>query len=91
MDAIDGLNDSPPNGRTPVQAGAFEVGLRDRLRQLVDNLSSMVVGQGDAVRRLVHRLALTRRSFDLRPERPDAVLLLLGLTGVGKSHLARWQ
>ncbi len=56
---------------------------------LADKLSNMVVGQGDAIRRVVDRLALTRRNFDLRPERPDGVFLLLGPTGVGKTHLAR--
>lgn len=52
-------------------------------------LRSEVLGQDEALERLVRRLALTRRELDLRPERPDGVFLLLGPTGVGKTHLAR--
>ena len=56
---------------------------------LAEKLNSMVIGQEESIHRLVDRLTLTRRGLDLRPDRPDGVFLLLGPTGVGKTHLAR--
>lgn len=47
-----------------------------------------MLGQDHAIETVVRRLALTRRSFDLRPERPDGVFFFAGLTGVGKTYLA---
>jgi ATP-dependent Clp protease ATP-binding subunit ClpA len=48
-----------------------------------------VRGQDQAIDRVVSRVALTRARLDLRPERPDGVLLFVGPTGVGKTQLAR--
>ena len=59
---------------------------RDRLAAA---LSERVKGQGEAIRILADRLALTTASLDLRPERPDGVFLFVGPTGVGKTELAR--
>ena len=51
-------------------------------------LSDVVFGQDDAIRTVVDRLAVTRASLDLRPERPDGVFLFAGPTGTGKTALA---
>ena len=52
------------------------------------SLKKMVLGQDDAIDRITARLAVTRLSLDLRPERPDGVFLLAGPTGTGKTELA---
>jgi energy-coupling factor transporter ATP-binding protein EcfA2 len=57
--------------------------------ELLDRVAKDVRGQDAALERVMRRLALTRARLDLRPERPDAVLLLVGPTGVGKTQLAR--
>jgi MoxR-like ATPase len=52
-------------------------------------LARRIVGQDDALDRVVHRLAITRAELDVRPSRPDAVLLFAGPTGTGKTALAQ--
>lgn len=52
------------------------------------NLRQTILGQDDAIAGITNRLALTRASLDLRPERPDGVFLLAGPTGTGKTALA---
>lgn len=56
---------------------------------LMERVRQEVQGQDQALTRVLSRIALTRARLDLRPERPDAVLLLVGPTGVGKTQLAR--
>jgi ATP-dependent Clp protease ATP-binding subunit ClpA len=67
---------------TPEIAPLSAESLRERLR-------ADVRGQEAAVDRVLQRIVLTRAKLDLRPERPDAVILLVGPTGVGKTQLAR--
>ena len=56
---------------------------------LIGALREEVRGQDAAIERVVRRVALTRAQLDLRPDRPDGVLLFVGPTGVGKTQLAR--
>lgn len=59
------------------------------VEDLLARLREEVRGQDHALDRAVRRVALTRARLDLRPERPDGVLLFVGPTGVGKTQLAR--
>jgi len=51
-------------------------------------LGDRVLGQDEAIRTIVDRLAVTRASLDISPERPDGVFLFAGPTGTGKTALA---
>lgn len=53
-----------------------------------DNLREQIKGQDQAIDVVVERLALTRATLDIRPERPDGVFLFAGPTGTGKTALA---
>jgi len=67
-----------PVERTPFDAAAASADLRDK-----------VLGQDEAVERIVERLALTSVELDHRPHRPNGVFLLAGPTGVGKTEMAK--
>ena len=51
-------------------------------------LNRSVIGQEHVIDKIAERLCLTRVELDLRPDRPDAVFLLVGPTGVGKTELS---
>ena len=53
-----------------------------------NRLSARVLGQDEAIRAVVNRLAVTRISLDISPNRPDGVFLFAGPTGTGKTALA---
>jgi ATP-dependent Clp protease ATP-binding subunit ClpC len=52
-------------------------------------LKARIVGQDEAVRKIVDAVQVARSGLSLRPNRPDAVFLLAGPTGVGKTELAK--
>jgi ATP-dependent Clp protease ATP-binding subunit ClpA len=54
-----------------------------------EGLGRRIVGQDDALERVVHRLSITRAELDVRPTRPDGVFLFAGPTGTGKTALAQ--
>ncbi len=56
---------------------------------LAVRLRARLVGQDDAVDRVVRRISLTTAGLDLSPHRPNGVFLLVGPTGVGKTELAK--
>lgn len=59
-----------------------------RLRQLEDNLHGSVVGQDEAVRKVVR--AIQRSRVGLKdPGRPIGTFLFVGPTGVGKTYLTK--
>ena len=59
-----------------------------RLRNLGSNLKGAVVGQDDAVEKLVH--AIQRSRVGLKdPNKPIGTFMFLGPTGVGKTYLAK--
>lgn len=61
---------------------------KKRLSCLSDKIKTMVVGQNDAVDRVVQAIHSSRAGFT-DPEKPIATFLFLGSTGVGKTHLAK--
>ncbi|MFV0453300.1 MAG: AAA family ATPase [Propioniciclava sp.] len=80
-------------GETDVSADRVETSALDdgpwSTGRLTEALARRVRGQDEAIAVLADRLALTTARLDLRPERPDGVLLFVGPTGVGKTELAR--
>ena len=70
----------------PVQRVGEEEHLR--LRQMGDILKQKVIGQDDAIDSLVH--AIQRSRVGLKdPKRPIGAFMLVGPTGVGKTHLTK--
>lgn len=70
----------------PVQRVAQAEG--ERLREMVPNLSHRVIGQDEAVKKVVK--AIQRSRVGLRnPQKPIGTFFFLGPTGVGKTHLAQ--
>jgi ATP-dependent Clp protease ATP-binding subunit ClpC len=62
----------------------------------VENVSSIetalkkrIIGQDHAIRAIVDKFQISRSGLDLKPHRPDAVFLLAGPTGVGKTEMAK--
>ena len=70
----------------PVQRIAQAEGLK--LRQMKDVLQSKVIGQDEAVNKIVK--AIQRNRIGLKdPNKPIGSFIFLGPTGVGKTHLAK--
>lgn len=70
----------------PVQRVAQAEG--QRLLQMKDELKSKVIGQDDAVDKIVR--AIQRNRVGLKdPNKPIGTFMFLGPTGVGKTHLAK--
>lgn len=70
----------------PVQRVAQAEG--EQLRQMANKLCQRVVGQDEAVKKVVK--AIQRSRMGLRdPRKPIGTFFLLGPTGVGKTHLAQ--
>lgn len=61
----------------------------DRFEDLEERLSRRVVGQTEALQKLVKRLRLNKGPLKENFYRPDGVFLFLGPTGVGKTELAK--
>jgi ATP-dependent Clp protease ATP-binding subunit ClpC len=60
-----------------------------RLQDLGAKLKERVIGQDDAIERIVDVVQLAKCEMDLNPARPDGVFLLCGPTGTGKTELAK--
>ena len=70
----------------PVQRIAKAENLR--LLEMADNLKKQVIGQDDAVQKIVK--AIQRNRVGLKdPNKPIGTFMFLGPTGVGKTHLAK--
>ncbi len=60
----------------------------EKLRRMADDMSNMVVGQSEAIAKVVK--AIQRNRVGLKdPKKPIGTFIFLGPTGVGKTELAR--
>jgi ATP-dependent Clp protease ATP-binding subunit ClpC len=60
----------------------------EKLRKMADDMKGMVVGQDDAIQKVVK--AIQRNRVGLKdPKKPIGTFIFLGPTGVGKTELAR--
>src|ERR1700750_3103684 len=60
----------------------------DKLRKMADDMKAMVVGQDEAIQKVVK--AIQRNRVGLKdPKKPIGTFIFLGPTGVGKTELAR--
>ena len=60
----------------------------EKLRRMADDMKSMVVGQNEAIQKVVK--AIQRNRVGLKdPKKPIGTFIFLGPTGVGKTELAR--
>src|SRR3954464_13083765 len=60
----------------------------DKLRKMAEDMKSMVVGQDEAIQKVVK--AIQRNRVGLKdPKKPIGTFIFLGPTGVGKTELAR--
>src|SRR6476659_3728292 len=60
----------------------------DKLRKMADDMKGMVVGQDEAIQKVVR--AIQRNRVGLKdPKKPIGTFIFLGPTGVGKTELAR--
>lgn len=74
------------NSKLPLERIAHQTGpASSKLRR---ELEDTIIGQQDAIEKVTETLARAHHGLSA-PERPDAVFLLLGPTGVGKTELAR--
>lgn len=69
--------DIPGTAKRPFVRELVSAGMRKRIK-----------GQDHAIETVINRLGITRTGLDLRPRRPDAVFMLAGPTGVGKTEFA---
>ena len=60
----------------------------DKLRKMAEDMTSMVIGQDEAIQKVVK--AIQRNRVGLKdPKKPIGTFIFLGPTGVGKTELAR--
>jgi len=62
--------------------------LKSRLMRLKDTILSEIVGQDEAIERMVAGITTAKLKFDIKKGRPDGVFLFIGPTGVGKTETA---
>lgn len=63
-------------------------GEKSRLQDMEKHLSKVVIGQNDAVHKVVKSLQRSRSGLK-DPNKPIGVFMFVGPTGVGKTHLAK--
>lgn len=58
-------------------------------RSIRDTLARRIAGQDHAIDTVVQTMRRTQQGFKARPNKPDAIFLFVGPTGVGKTELAK--
>jgi len=64
------------------------ISLKSRLASLRENLLRRIVGQDEAVAKMVSSVIASKLGYDVKKNRPDGVFLFIGPTGVGKTETA---
>jgi len=64
------------------------ISLKQRLAGLKQNLLHDIIGQDEAIERVVANVITAKMDFDIKKGRPDGVFLFIGPTGVGKTETA---
>ncbi|HEX7502460.1 MAG TPA: AAA family ATPase, partial [Acidobacteriota bacterium] len=66
----------------------ISISLKSRLAALRANILKRIVGQDDAVAKMVSSVITSKLGYDIKKNRPDGVFLFIGPTGVGKTETA---
>jgi ATP-dependent Clp protease ATP-binding subunit ClpC len=66
----------------------ISISLKNRLAALRANILKRIVGQDDAVAKMVSSVITSKLGYDVKKNRPDGVFLFIGPTGVGKTETA---
>ena len=64
------------------------ISLKSRLASLRENLLKRIVGQDEAVAKMVSSIIASKLGYDVKKNRPDGVFMFIGPTGVGKTETA---
>jgi ATP-dependent Clp protease ATP-binding subunit ClpC len=62
--------------------------LKSRLTSLRANILQRIVGQDEAVAKMVSSVITSKLGYDIKKNRPDGVFMFIGPTGVGKTETA---
>ncbi len=62
---------------------------RESLARLEEMLKRRVIGQDEVIQKVSEIVRSSMLGFKLHPQRPNAILLFIGPTGVGKTELAK--
>jgi ATP-dependent Clp protease ATP-binding subunit ClpC len=66
----------------------ISISLKSRLAALRANILKRIVGQDEAVAKMVSSVITSKLGYDVKKNRPDGVFLFIGPTGVGKTETA---
>ncbi len=66
----------------------ISISLKSRLGCLRANILKRIVGQDEAVAKMVSSVITSKLGYDIKKNRPDGVFMFIGPTGVGKTETA---
>ena len=66
----------------------ISISLKSRLAALRINILKRIVGQDEAVAKMVSSVITSKLGYDVKKNRPDGVFMFIGPTGVGKTETA---
>jgi ATP-dependent Clp protease ATP-binding subunit ClpA len=66
----------------------ISISLKSRLSSLRANILKRIVGQDEAVAKMVSSVITSKLGYDVKKNRPDGVFMFIGPTGVGKTETA---
>jgi ATP-dependent Clp protease ATP-binding subunit ClpC len=66
----------------------ISISLKNRLQALSANILKRIVGQDEAIAKMVSSVITSKLGYDVKKNRPDGVFMFIGPTGVGKTETA---